>query len=72
MALFHRRLQRLEEAARRKAASEPCRWHASLVIYPPTLVRDEQGRVILPPCEAQRTCPGEAVTQIFLPERRSA
>jgi hypothetical protein len=69
---LHTRLARLEEAARRNEASEPCRWHAPLVIYPPTLARDEHGWVIVPPCEAPRTCPGAAVAQIFLPERRSA
>ena len=72
MTLFHRRLQRLEEAARRNAASEPCRWHAPLVIYPPTLARDRHGRMIVPPCEEPSTCPGAAVAQIFSPERRSA
>jgi hypothetical protein len=66
------RLARLEEAARRHAASEPCRWHAPLVIYPPTLPRDGHGRVIVPPCEEPRSCPGAAVAQIYLPERRSA
>jgi len=66
------RVGRLEDAARRNAVSEPCRWHAPLVVYPPTLPTDEHGQVMLPPCEEPRTCPGAAVSQIFLPERRSA
>jgi hypothetical protein len=66
------RLARLEDAARRYATSDPCRWHQSLVIYPSSLPTDGHGCVILPPCEAPRTCPGATAAQIFLPERRSA
>jgi hypothetical protein len=60
------------EAGSRERASQPCRWHGPLVIYPPTLPRDEGGRVILPPCEAPATCPSATGGQIFLPARRTA
>jgi hypothetical protein len=66
------RLARLEEAASRNAVSKPCRWHAPLVIYSPTLPRDEHGRLNVPPCEEPRSCPGSTLVQIYLPERRSA
>ncbi|HZO25089.1 MAG TPA: hypothetical protein VFH48_03740 [Chloroflexota bacterium] len=68
---LHRRIGRLERA-RRDRVSGPCRWHGPLVIYPVTLPLGADGRVILPPCEAPATCPGMAVGQVFLPERRTA
>jgi hypothetical protein len=66
------RVTRLEGAARGRQALEPCRWHGPLVTYPPTLPRNERGRVILPPGEAPATCPGPTTGQIFPPEQRSA
>ena len=52
------RVSKLEHGARTRRVSEPCRWHGPLVIYPPTLPRNEHGWAILPPCEAPATCPG--------------
>jgi hypothetical protein len=66
------RVARLEDTARSRRIAEPCRWDGPLVIYPPTLPRGEDGRVILPPCEAPATCPGPTSARIFLPGRRPA
>jgi hypothetical protein len=65
------RVARLEDA-RRGIQATPCRWHGSLVVYPTTLPRRQDGRMILPPCEEPSTCPGATSSQIFLPERRTA
>ena len=66
------RVARLEEAQRAVQIGEPCRWHGPVVIYPTTLPRGVDGRVILPSCAAPATCPGPRSGQIYLPERRTA
>jgi hypothetical protein len=66
------RISRLEDAARQQQVSQPCRWHAAVVIFPSALPRGADGQIILPPCETPATCPGAGKVQIFLPERNPA
>ena len=66
------RIDKLERDRRGRHLGEPCRWHQGVVIYPVDLARSQDGRIVLPACEAPATCPGVAGAQIFLPEQRTA
>lgn len=64
------RIARLEAHGRDR--QQRCGWCAPVAIYPATLSRDDDGRVVRPVCEAPGRCPGPGRAQVYLPDRGTA